>query len=613
MPDITPEIPSPHDGASHGDSHRLLTPREEAHLFWKLRGTLLKTMVRQALACSRLRISLLVLLSAIFWSGLYQLFIEGFHLLETTIAHEPTRALTVQRIYNVFFLTLMAMLTISSSIIFYSSLYRNEEILFLLTTPARTGRIVLSKFQEGVLYSGWGFALVGSPMLIAYGVTSGAPWYYFAMLPPFMISFVFLPASAGALLCLLVLYYIPAIRLQSLMLAGCLLAATVVGLGWALLAGQNQALMTPMWLEHVLGRLQFAEQRVLPSWWLSSGLLEAAHPAPAPHNAHAWRESVLFLTVLLSNAMLFVLIVQQTGQQYFLAGYSRLQGIVTPERRRKAWWPDRLLMLLAWPLPLSVRVLVLKDLRLFRRDPLQWSQFLIFFSLLGLYFLNIDRFQYGRQLVLWMNLIGFLNLGVVGLILSTFTTRFIFPMISLEGRRFWILGTLPVRRDTILWSKFLFACATSIVPCAILIFLSDTMLGIRQTAPHFVLVHQIVCGALCVGLSAIAVGLGARLPNLRETSSAKIAAGFGGTLNLVLSGIFIIAVVLVTAVPCYFYLQAQQSGAAPLPISWWPAQWCGLGTMRAVNLGIAATIVLGMIATVLPLTIGIRWFRRLEF
>ena len=38
-------------------------------------------------------------------------------------------------------------------------------------------------------------------------------------------------------------------------------------------------------------------------------------------------------------------------------------------------------------------------------------------------------------------------------------------MISLEGRRFWVLGLLPVRRETILWSKFLFAVGGSIIPC----------------------------------------------------------------------------------------------------------------------------------------------------
>ncbi len=59
-------------------------------------------------------------------------------------------------------------------------------------------------------------------------------------------------------------------------------------------------------------------------------------------------------------------------------------------------------------------------------------------------------------------MISFLNLAVVGLLLSTFTTRFVFPMISLEGRRFWILGLLPVRRETIIWGKYLFATLGSL-------------------------------------------------------------------------------------------------------------------------------------------------------
>jgi len=111
-------------------------------------------------------------------------------------------------------------------------------------------------------------------------------------------------------------------------------------------------------------------------------------------------------------------------------------------------------------LPRDVRMLLVKDFRIFRRDPIQWSQFLIFFGLLGLYFVNIRRFSYNAT---YSAMIGFLNLAVVGLILSTFTTRFIFPMVSLEGRRLWILGLLPIRRDAILWSKFLFAGLGSLI------------------------------------------------------------------------------------------------------------------------------------------------------
>ncbi len=128
-----------------------------------------------------------------------------------------------------------------------------------------------------------------------------------------------------------------------------------------------------------------------------------------------------------------------------------------------------------------MRLLFLKDWKLLRRDPVQWSQFLIFFGLLGLYFLNVDRFnnpQRDISYVTWINMVSFLNLAVVGLILSTFTTRFIYPMISLEGHCFWILGLMPMKRDTVLWSKFVFAALGSWVPCATLILLSDVMLHV---------------------------------------------------------------------------------------------------------------------------------------
>jgi ABC-2 type transport system permease protein len=242
----------------------------------------------------------------------------------------------------------------------------------------------------------------------------------------------------------------------------------------------------------------------------------------------------------------------------------------------------------------------------------QWTQFLIFFGLLALYFINIRRFQYGEPLRRWMNLIGFLNLGVVGLILSTFTTRFIFPMISLEGRRFWVLGSLPIQRDTVLWSKLLFACGGSVLPCAGLILLSDVMLGIVRHAPDVALIHQVTCWVLCVGLSAIAVGLGARLPDLRHESPSRIAAGFGGTLNLVLSTLFIAATVLLTAVPCYFMLEAREGAVEQIAARGWFGRTFGLGTSGAVVVGMSAMLVLGVLASVIPLRLGFRAFRRLE-
>ena len=251
--------------------------------------------------------------------------------------------------------------------------------------------------------------------------------------------------------------------------------------------------------------------------------------------------------------------------------------------------------------------MMIKDLRIFRRDPLQWSQFLVFLGLLMLYFLNIRRFTYDVSSIAWVNLVSFLNLAVVGLLLSTFTTRFIYPMISLEGRRFWILGLLGVRRETILWSKFLFAVLGSVIPCSGLVLISDLMLRVSLMV---VVSHQLTCLVLCLGLAGIAVGLGAWLPSLREESPSRIAAGFGGTLTLVVSTLYILVVVLLTAMPTHYYLVAEYApvarelGARP-NVDWWLTFW--------LFSGIAGSLVLGAVATAVPLRMGFRAFRQMEF
>jgi len=183
-------------------------------------------------------------------------------------------------------------------------------------------------------------------------------------------------------------------------------------------------------------------------------------------------------------------------------------------------------------------------------------------------------------------------------------------MISLEGRRFWVLGTAPIRRETILWGKFWFSCAGSVPTCALLVLTSDLALRIGQRSWLILLVHQIASLALSVGLSAMAVGFGARLPNFRESSPSKIAAGFGGTLTLVLSSLYIIAVLLLNAVPCFFW--HGSSLMRDLPRSVLFGGWVGLGTLGSVAVGVALTLILGLGATVLPLRMGMRAFRQLE-
>ena len=594
-------LPAAPADASLGDASRDIGVDAEAQAFWRMRVWTVTASIRQVLERSRLRVSLLVFLSAFFWVALFCLFYEGFHFLSTQIGHVATRAETVRAVYNVFFVSLMAMLLLSSAIIVYSGVFANPEAAFLLTTPARATRIVLHKFQEALFFSCWGFVLLGSPMLIAYGVEVRAPWYYFVLMFPFMLSFIYIPGALGAVLCLLTVRWLPHVRFHMALLVA---AAGITGfmVGWTVLNGVENNIFSADWFKEMLSRLQFSEHRMFPSWWLSSGLLEASSSDAGPFDRRPWAESLMFLSVLISNALMCHLWMVRTASKHYRAAYSQLVGDRPAARPKAGFWLDRLLLRFLPFLDRQMRLLIVKDLRVFRRDPVQWTQFLIFFALLSLYFLNIRRFSNDVNVVGWVNMISFLNLAVVGLILSTFTTRFIFPMISLEGRRFWILGLLPIERDAILWSKFLFAVVGSVTPCTLLILLSDLMLQIDDLV---ILLHQVTCVMLCLGLSGIAVGMGAMMPNLQETSPSKIAAGFGGTLNLVLSAIYIVAVVLLTALPCHYYLLYKhgvdvRSDSFPPYVS---AFFWGGFTLAAL---------LGLVATWYPMQRGLQAFRALE-
>ena len=250
---------------------------------------------------------------------------------------------------------------------------------------------------------------------------------------------------------------------------------------------------------------------------------------------------------------------------------------------------------------------MLKDWKLLRRDPVQWSQFLIFFGLIVLYFLNVDRFNNPQRDIsyfAWINMVSFLNLAVVGLILSTFTTRFIYPMISLEGHCFWILGLFPMRARHRALEQV----------CVRLARLLGAMRVVDPAQRRDAARADADRRGTPTGVRAVVPGavVDRRRPRrddarISERSSpSKISAGFGGTLNLVLSALYIIVVVVLTALPCHFYLITgnapwRESFLNPTFLQFW--LWGGSVT----------ALVVGIAATILPLWCGLRSFRQLEF
>jgi hypothetical protein len=116
--------------------------------------------------------------------------------------------------------------------------------------------------------------------------------------------------------------------------------------------------------------------------------------------------------------------------------------------------------------------------------------------------------------------------------MATFTGRFVYPMLSLEGKRLWVLMLAPWQPERIVSSKFIFACLVALPISVVLVCSSGYLLDLSGTVIAY---EAFVTICLGLGLSASALGTGARLADYREDNPAKLVAGYGGTINLLAS------------------------------------------------------------------------------
>ena len=301
----------------------------EAQLFWKLRYRIAVARLRQLFTTGRLRTLLVIGLSLFFWFGLFTLFYEGFEFVVEHVGPPGAsyHAQTVRFVFHLFFASLNVMLVFSSGIILYTGLYNSPETAFLLSQPVRPERLVLYKFQEAIFFSSWGFFLLASPMMIAYGIVVAAPWYYYGMILPLIVAFVYIPSGVGALACLFIIYRLP--RLRVLIVGSAALAVTVIA-GWSIwrtVSGPQTRLFGSQWFQETLLRFRFTQQEWLPSSWLTGGLLEAARPEVSTESrANVFQvpffQSCLYLALLISNAMMCHVLTVWAAKRWFRTGYN---------------------------------------------------------------------------------------------------------------------------------------------------------------------------------------------------------------------------------------------------------------------------------------------------
>jgi ABC-2 type transport system permease protein len=558
-------------------------------LRWRQLHNTLHTLMHHAL----LRMLTIILASGLIWGTIFTLSFMGFRELRFRWeVHLEGDIIAV--LFVLMFSSLTLLLIFSTGIILYSSLFSSPESSFLLTAPVADDHVFIYKFQGALAFSSGAFLLLASPILLAYGplVAEGAPWYFYALLPFYFVGFILIPGGLGGLVCLLLVYGMPQRRKQVLILVILALVGLVGFQVYRMIrsAVESRLLQQTDWVGQLLGEFAVLRGPWMPAQWITRGLRAAAIQEAG--------EALYYLALVWANGLFLYVAVAWVAARLYRPCFNRLATGGTLRRKYGGRWLDGLVSRTLAFLDTQTRLLIVKDFRTFRRDPAQWAQVLIFLGLAVLYFTNVRRFyeqDIGKR---FQNGISVLNLGATAILMCAYTGRFIYPMLSLEGRKFWILGLLPLSRERLLWGKFVFSAVGLILAAGFLSLFGNAMLNMP---PVILFVHALTVTVLALGLSGLSVGLSAMMPNFRETDPSKIAVGFGGTLNMICGLFYLLLTVLVMAGPWHLYMLRNGTNEADWSSPWW--LWSGV----ALGAGV------GTLTVLLPLRTGSRMLNQMEF
>jgi len=472
----------------------------------------------QALNDAPLRISASAILIAVIWLGIYAMFYTVFHQLRRT----PLEAtVAIPLVFNFFFAAMLVLLTFSNAIIAYAALFQKNESAYLLTSPLIPLDLVTLKYLESLLISSWALVLLGIPLMLSLAGQVESQSFYWLFLA-FFLAFIPIPGAVGMLGAWAVARYFPRRVLSTVVgVAAVLIALLAV---WGIRSMQFKDAGIEVWLRSFQDRMGFVQSALLPNAWVGAGIDYAL-------NGH-FHEAAMYLCVTLANALFLSWLAVMFVAKNFDTAFDRASSERGAGFRVACPASGGIAGLAFFYLPPPLRLIAAKDLRTFLRDPLQWSQLVILFGLLVLYLSNMPTLRTQLAGQGWFLLIPFLNLCAISLILATFTCRFVFPLVSLEGRKLWLIALLPVPPGRILVAKFAFAMTvTLLVALTAMAFAVVALeLGLVWTV-----IHLAVTIAICFGLCGFAVGIGARLPMFGESNAARIANGIGGTTNLLAS------------------------------------------------------------------------------
>ncbi len=485
-----------------------------------------------------------------FWCGVLAVciyFIEMFN------AVELFGPLLIRKALSMLLLAFSGLLFFSNIITALSSYFLSDDMQLVQALPISERRVFYFRAVDTMINSSWMISIFGLPVLLAYGIVhGGGPLYYF--IATFgLAAYLVPPAALGIVVACVLVRGFSARRIRELM--ALVSAAFLIVMLLLLRSLQPERLVDPEAFETLaefIAVVRTPDAGWLPSTWLTElAMWSLGNPLESPELT----AGLLFV----AGPALLVMARWLVAPMWFDA-WTQAQ-----EAPRKAASRSRFVSVaidtVTKPLPTSFRALMRKDLRLFLREPGQWTQGLLLLGLVAIYLYSVRSLPLDVLPLedVMENAIAFLNVGVAGAVLAAIAVRFNFTAVSQEGRAFWVLHSSPVGARRFLWGKFIVGFIPTVVLGEVLVISTNLLL---HTEPLYGWIAALTIFFLSFGLTGLAIGLGALYPNFKADSAARMASGPGAILFMVLALSWTSFVITIEAIPVGMVLFRQYNDIA---------------------------------------------------
>ncbi|HAV42688.1 TPA: hypothetical protein DCX15_01545 [bacterium] len=536
----------------------------------KVKLTIFKNIL---LRTSKTKLLFFFILAMFLLGGLFALLYYGLKYFEVSSPFGPYLS---ERLFSFFFMTLLVMLIFSNLINSYTTLYSSKENEYLLTLPLDHHWIFSVKFIESTLLSSWALMLLAIPLVITMGFLKNLPLSFYLRSASLLSIFIFIPASLGILLAITLASLFPKKRERAL-LFGILILLLPFCLFFIRYYRVDPRADSHIFLYRILDGLAFASSPLLPNHWLVKGMSE---------------DYLYYLLLLGSNALMGFYLSLLIAKRLYYPSWSKWHSAETGEKGYLgASWIESLFQ----GMNPAIKAIIVKDIKTFFREPTLWGQLLLFLGLLLIYLPSLKDIGGPLYTLFYRHFIITLNIGGVGLILSTLNTRFVFPIFSLEGMRFWMIRLSRLEAPTLILIKFVSSSILCLVTTLTFFILTNITL---RTPPFMSLISYSIILLMSLAMSGLSLGLGVLFSNLKVDNPTVVVSGLGGTINGVLCLIYVILVEVLVGLPVFLHL------AGYLKTS-----------LYHILLGFSfmGILLLSLGFCLIPLRLGIRALKEMEF